>query len=119
MSNIAEIARSQFKERLSEELKSLEVPEWKDKDGKPVVIYYRPVIKMSQQSVIMKHVQNKDYDKAQALNLIYRCRDKNGKLIFTPLQVDAVIDDFDPNVVASIIDRMNEDLPNDDDIEGN
>ena len=119
MSDVLNIAKAQFKERLAENLNSLEVPEWKDKDGKPIVIYYRPVIKMAQQSVIMKHVQNKEYDKAQALNLIFRCRDADGKLIFNQGQLDQIVDEFDPNVVAKIIDKMNDGIPTDEEIEGN
>ena len=114
MSDILKSAKSHFKERLGGELLSLTVPEWNN-----AKIYYRPAMKLSQRSVVMKHIQNNEWDKCIAWGLIFRCRDENGKPIFNRCNLDQIIDEFDPDVCQRIIEEMNANDPTQDEIQGN
>ena len=119
MSNVLSVAKQHFKDRLNAELKCLEVPEWLDEEGNPVKIYFRPSMRLSQKSIILKHYQKDQFDKAIAYGLIFRCRDENGKMIFQQNQVDQIIDEIDPDVASWIISEMDKDQPDVGEIKGN
>ena len=117
--SVLKAAKAHFKERLTEELQCLEVPEWSDEEGNPAKIYYRSSMRLSQKSIIPKHYQKDQFDKAIAYGLIFRCRDVDGKLIFQPNQLDQIIDDVDPDVASWIISEMDKDQTSVEEIKGN
>ena len=114
MSKILNSAKSHFKARLGEELKTLIVPEWDN-----AKIYYRPAMKLSQRSIVMKHIQNNEWDKCLAWGLIFRAKDAEGKPLFTKGHLDQIIDEFDPDVCQRIIEEMNANDPTQEEILGN
>ena len=114
MTDVLKAAKAQFKARLGEELKLIIVPEWGDKK-----IYYRHAMKLSQRSIIMKHLQNNEWDKVIAWGMIFRCRDENGEAIFNRGNLNQIIDELDPDICQRIIEEMNADEPTQNEISGN
>ena len=119
MSKILKIAKAQYSAKLAEDLLSFEVPQWQDDDGKPITIYFRPTMRLSQRSVMLKHYSKDEFDKALACRLIYQARDKDGKALFTIGHLDQIVDEFDPSVVQFICNKFEEAEPSQDDIAKN
>ena len=76
-------------------------------------------MRLSQKSIILKHYNKDEFDKAIAYGLIFRCRDADGKMVFKEGQVDQIIDEIDPEVASWIIQQMDKDQPSVEDIKGN
>ena len=112
-------AKTHFKERLAEELQSLDVPEWEDENGEPTKIYFRSSMNLKQKSIILKHYQKDELDKAIAFQLIFRCRDKDGKLIFNANQLDQILAEIDPDVASKIISEIEKGETDIEEIKGN
>ena len=119
MNSVLDAGKKHFSVKLQEDLKSLEVPEWKDDEGQPVKIYFKSSMRLSQKSILLKHYQNEEYDKAIACQMIFRCRDAEGKPLFTMGQLDQIIDDLDPDVCSRIVTEMDQAGESIDEIKGN
>ena len=119
MSDVLKAGKKHFKAKLTEELQSIEVPEWKDDTDKPIKVYFKSSMRLSQKSILLKHYQNDDFDKAIACQMIFRCKDENGKALFTMNQIDQIIDDLDPDVCSRIVQKMDEANPSQEEISGN
>lgn len=119
MSAILKAGKKHFSEKLQEDLQFLEVPEWKDENGKPSKIYFRSSMRLSQKGILLKHYQNDEFDKAIACQLIFRCKDSQGKPLFQMNQMDQIIDELDPDVCSRIVTEMDQALPSIDEIKGN
>tara|TARA_R100001086_G_C11803537_1_gene249513 strand:+ start:189 stop:548 length:360 start_codon:yes stop_codon:yes gene_type:complete len=119
MSDVLNIAKAQYSSKLAEELQFFEVPQWLDDEGKPVKIYFRTTMRLSQRSIMLKHYQNDRFDKALACRLIFQARDKDGKALFQLNQIDQIVDEFDPNVVQFICNKFEEAEPSQDEITKN
>jgi len=76
-------------------------------------------MRLSQKSRLLKHHSNNEYDKAIACQLIFKCRDENGKPLFTLGQMDQIIDELDPDVCTRLVNEMEDQLPSIDEIKGN
>ena len=116
-------AKTHFKERLGEELQSLDVPEWPDENGESTKIYYRSSMSLKQKSICLKWFASDEkdsYAKGIAYQIIFRCRDSEGNRIFKENQLDQILDEIDPDILADIIKRMDEALAiSNDEIAGN
>ena len=119
MTDITKIAKAHYSAKLAEELLSFEVPQWQDDDGKPVTIYFRPTMRLSQRSVMLKHYSKDEFDKALACRLVFQARDKDGKALFKLNQLDQIVDEFDPSVVQYICNKFEEAEPSQEDIAKN
>ena len=119
MSAILKAGKKHFSEKLQEDLQSLEVPEWKDENGKPFIIYFRTSMRLSQKSQLLKYYNAQEYDKAIACQMIFKCRDEKGKPLFTLGQMDQIIDELDPDICSRIVNEMEDSLPSLDEIKGN
>ena len=117
--DVLKAAKNHFKASLSGELYSLEVPQWTDEGGKPITIYFRSSMRLSQKSIVLKHYMKEEFDKATASQIIFRARDKDGKPIFQMNQLDQLVDETDGEVLEWISRRMNEISPSIDEIEKN
>ena len=74
--NIKENAKSQFKDKLSGELNSIDVPEWGGK------IYYKNAINGKKQGRIMSLYDKGKVVESVCMSLIMRALDKDGKPIW-------------------------------------
>ncbi len=119
MSKILGIAKKQYSAKLAEELQSFAVPQWLDDNGKPIQIYFRPSMKLSQRSQIVQHYVDKELDKAMAKRVIFQARDENGKRLFEIGHLDQIIDEFDPEVVQFICEQFEKAEPKQEEISKN
>ena len=88
--SIKENAKNQFRDKLSGELNSIEVPEWGD------TIYYKNAINGSL------------YDKGQivesvCMSLIMRALDKDGVAIWKPSELIEMMREYDIDVVSRVV----------------
>lgn len=94
-------ARGHFKEKLSGEMKSIEVPEWE------TTVYFKSVSTfVQQQKVIELHAKGKMVD-ALVETLIGRSLDKDGKKMFGPGDRDILLREVDPNIIIRVCTAIN------------
>ena len=101
-------ATGHFKEKLSGEMKSIDVPEWE------TTIYYKSVSTfVQQQKVIELHSKGKMVD-ALIETLIGRSLDENGKKIFGHGDRDVLMREVDPNIIIRVCTAINEEQAGED-----
>ena len=108
MASILDRARNQFRARMGDELRVLEVPEWPDEDGHPSKIYFRPVLNFLEQEEITQLVDQRKKMEAIVRTLIIRARDSDGKALFRKDQRVELMRQCDPDVISRIVMEMNE-----------
>ena len=87
------------------ELKNVAVPEWGE-DGKPALIYYKPVMSLMEKGQVLKAYQGENPAEAIAEILILRARDQTGKRLFAKAQKATILREVDEDVVARIVNEM-------------
>ena len=97
---------TQFRERLNGELQSIDVPEWAGEDGKPLKIYYKPLLNFKAQGKILALFNQKKDEEAVCMSLIIRCLDGDGKHIFKTTDMPTLLHECDPDVVNRILAEM-------------
>lgn len=118
--SLIDAAKNHYRAKISGALRSIEVPEWPDKDGKPSLIWYRPggLNFLQQESIFRLSDEGK---KAEAIveTLILRALDADGKPIFRKDQRVELMRLVDPNVISRIVAEMNFGEESDEDLEKN
>lgn len=84
---------------------SIEVPEWKDDDGKPTVLYWNPIT-LSEKNKLLKKSDNLNDVSLLADVLIMKALDKDGNKIFTLEDKLALMHKTDPDVLTRIATSM-------------
>ena len=103
--SVLDKATAQFREKMSGELQSVEVPEWGEPD-KPLRIYYKPAINfLAQGKILALFKQDKDSE-AVVQSLIIKALDENGKHIFQQTDMQSILHDVDPEIVNRILSEM-------------
>ena len=97
-------ARDHFTAILDSEMLCIEVPEWGEEEGKPLMIYYKPMT-LEQQDTIFKHV-NAGSLKSLAQVLITRARHEDGRKMFKQAHMFVLMKQVDPRVVERITTEM-------------
>ena len=102
-----EQAKAQFGERRTPDaLVAIDVPKWK------TAIYYWPDMTLAERREIFL-LAKQDGDstvldlEAMAVTLLVRARDKNGKRIFVNAERRELLNEYDPEVMATIVAAMN------------
>lgn len=103
MSDILDKAMSHFRDRLSEDMEYVSVPEWGDKDN-PLLIYYKPMT-LKQQDAIFKHVRAGSL-KSLVETLLQRSLDEDGKRLFKTVHMTEFMRKVDPDVIERIVTEM-------------
>ncbi len=116
MSNILERAKGHFRDKLSEEMKFIDVPEWGE-ENKPLRIFYKPM-NLKSQDRIFKHVREGSLQ-SLAQTLIERARNEDESKMFKPVHMTEFMNAVDPEVIEHIVTEMAGDEPDDEDAEKN
>ena len=103
--SVIEKAAAQFRERLNGELRSIDVPEWSEKD-KPFKVYFKPLINFKAQEKIYALVNAGKASEAICQTLIIRALDIDGKNLFRQHDLQTLMHESDPDVVGRIITAM-------------
>jgi len=103
MSNILEAAKVHFSDRMSGDLKSVNVPEWGTK------VYFKSSMNFKDQGAVLRlHGDNKPAE-AVIMTLILKAMDKNGVKLFTRSNMTEMMLTVDPEVVSRIVTEMSDD----------
>lgn len=105
MSNILEVAKTQFRDRMSGKLQSSVVPEWVV-DGKETVIYYKPSMNFKDQGEVLKlHGEGKQAE-AVAMTFILRAMDQDGTKLFKRSNMTEIMRQIDPDIISRVVSEM-------------
>ena len=99
---IIERAKSHFE---SLGVQSIEVPEWKDEDGKPTIIYWNPIT-LSEKNKLFKKSDNMSDVSILADIVLMKALDKNGNKVFTLEDKLALMHKVDSDVLSKVATAM-------------
>jgi len=94
-------AREHFK-MLRGELQSLHVPEW------DITVFYRPMT-LKEQSQVLGLVDQRKYDEAMAMKMIFMVRDEEGNRLFNANEKSDICRHYSPKVVQRVCNEMDPD----------
>ena len=100
--SIIDSAKSHFE---SLGVQSIEVPEWKDTDGNPSIIYWNP-INLYEKSILFKKSDNMNDVSILADVLVMKAIDKDGKKLFEAKDKLALMYKVDSDVLSRIATAM-------------
>ena len=100
--SVIDIAKSHF-ENLGTQ--SIEVPEWKDEDGKPTIIYWNPIT-LSEKNKLFKKSDNMSDVSILADIVLMKALDKNGNKVFTLEDKLALMHKVDSDVLSKVATAM-------------
>jgi len=86
-------------------VQSIEVPEWKDEDGKPTVIYWNPIT-LSEKNKLFKKSDNMSDVSILADIVLMKALDKNGNKVFTLEDKLALMHKVDSDVLSKVATAM-------------
>lgn len=86
-------------------IQSIEVPEWKDEDGKPTVIYWNPIT-LSEKNKLFRKSDNMSDVSILADIVIMKALDKDGNKIFTLEDKLALMHKVDSDVLSHLATAM-------------
>ena len=86
-------------------VQSIEIPEWKDEDGKPTVIYWNPIT-LSEKTKLFKKSDNMSDVSILADIVLMKALDKNGNKVFTLEDKLALMHKVDSDVLSKVATAM-------------
>jgi hypothetical protein len=86
-------------------VQSIEVPEWKDEDNKPTVIYWNPIT-LSEKNKLFKKSDNMSDVSILADIVLMKALDKNGNKVFTLEDKIPLMHKVDSDVLSKIATAM-------------
>lgn len=87
------------------EIHTIEVPEWAGEDGRPLVIYCRPIT-LAEKQKIFAAGEREGRMAMLATALILKAEDGQGAKLFTLEHKHALMHHADPDVVADVVSQM-------------
>ena len=119
MASVLENAKAHFNDKLSEDMRCVEVPEWGDANG-PAKIFYKAAINLREQSQIVSLAQDGGKtDDALALSLVIRARNEDGSKMFLKSNMLELKTFCDPEVIARVVTEMQGEELTDEELEKN
>lgn len=100
--SIIDSAKSHFE---SLGVQSIEVPEWKDENGNPSIIYWNP-INLYEKNIIFKKSENMSDVNVLADILVMKALDKDGNKIFKPEDKLSLMYKVDSDVLSRVATAM-------------
>ena len=101
MSKILEKATAHFRNQISGEMKSIDVPEWETK------IYFKPASTLKEEGRILELSQQGKTIEAVVEGLIIRARNEDGSRMFTQADKPTFLNEVDPKVIIRVVSEMN------------
>ena len=105
MNAIIDAAKSHFRSKIGNELKSIEVPEW-EVNGEPAKIYFRPSINFLQQEKILALADQDKKGEAIVESLIQRALDAEGNRMFRSANRTELMRSVDPEVISRVVTQI-------------
>jgi hypothetical protein len=101
MSKILEKATSHFREKLSAEMKSIDVPEWGGK------IHFKTVITLKEQGKMIELASQGKTVEALIESLIVKARNEDGSRMFTMADKVTLMNEVDPQIIIRVVGEIN------------
>lgn len=101
MSKILERATAHFRNQISGEMKSIDVPEWETK------IYFKAVTSLKEEGKILELSQAGKSVEALVESLVIRARNEDGSRMFTMADKMILLNEVDPKVLIRVVGEMN------------
>ncbi len=108
--SVIKSATKHFKEALSTEMKSVEVPEWE------TTLYFKPVSNFATEQKIVQLQSDGKIVEALVESLIAKSCDADGKRVFKGADKTQLMNEVDPAVIMRIVTEMNNSDMNDEDL---
>ncbi len=105
---VADIGRNHLRDALAGEMKSIEVPEWKDDDGNPVIIYFKPLIGKDQ--ILIEAMYKNSEVQGICMSVKLRALNKDGSKIFN-VPIESLLHDYSYSDIIGIFLKMTIDAP--------
>ena len=102
MSNILEQATSHFREKLSNEMKYIVVPEWGN-----AKIYYKSVTTLKEEGKLVELAQAGKTIEAMVETLIIKARNEDGTRMFNAADKITFMNEVDPAILLRVISDIN------------
>jgi len=103
-------ATKHFKEALSHDMRSVEVPEWE------TTLFFKSVSNFAdEQKVVQLHSDGKLVE-ALVESLISKARDADGKRVFKGADKTTLMHEVDPTIIMRIVTEMNGEQVSEDDL---
>ena len=97
MSKILEKATAHFRNQISGEMKSVDVPEWETK------IYFKTVTSLKEEGKVLELSQQGRSVEALVESLVIRARNEDGSRMFTMADKMILMNEVDPKVLIRIV----------------
>ena len=100
--SVIDIAKSHF-DNIG--VQSMEVAEWKDENGKPVILYWNPITLLEKNRLLKKSDTLNDIA-ILADVIVMKALDKDGKKVFKLEDKQTLMNSADPNILQRIAQKM-------------
>jgi hypothetical protein len=100
--SVIDIAKSHFE---SLGIQSIEVPEWKDDDGKPVIVYWNPIT-LSEKNKLFRKSDNMLDASILADIVVMKAIDKEGNKLFKAEDKLVLMHKVDSDVLSKVATSM-------------
>lgn len=111
--SVLEKAKSHYKVKMSADSEAMYIPEWDE------TVYVKPGINLQQLGEITSAASKGNTAEAMALTLIYRLTNQDGQPVFKKLDKTELLKNVDPEVMARIVNQINDNDPDQEDALGN
>ena len=101
MSKVLEKATSHFREKISAEMKSIDVPEWQSK------IYFKTAITLKEQSKLIELASQGKTVEALVESLIVKARNEDGTKMFGMADKVTLMNEVDPQIIIRVVGEIN------------
>jgi hypothetical protein len=101
MSKVLDKATAHFRNQISGDMRTIEVPEWETK------IYFKSVTNLREEGKILELNQQGKSVEAVVESIIIRARNEDGTKMFTVADKMVMLNEVDPKVLIRIVGEMN------------
>ena len=102
MTKVLDKATAHFRNQLSGEMKSIDVPEWECK------VYHKAVTTLKEEGRVLELTQQGKTTEALAESLIMRARNEDGSKMFGLADKAVLLNEVDPKVLVRVVSQMND-----------
>jgi hypothetical protein len=101
MSKILDKATAHFRNQISGEMKSVNVPEWETK------VFFKSATNLRDEGKIVELSQAGKATEALVESLIIKARNEDGTKMFSPADKAALMNEVDPKVLIRVVSEIN------------
>lgn len=101
MSKVLDKATAHFRNQISGEMRSIEVPEWETK------VYFKTATSLKDEGRVLELTQQGKTVEALVEGLIIKARNEDGTKMFTVADKAVLLNEVDPKVLITVVSAIN------------